>query len=106
MDGTPRCGGILPQRAVVGPLSPMWERDRERGRLHFSPSPVSSPIEGEEQNGTCQNLGVPLIESRLFRLLSFLFFGFPAEDHFVDEAVLQRLLTREKTVTIGILLDT
>jgi hypothetical protein len=61
IDGTPRYEGIIPQRSVLGPLSPLWERDRERGRPHLSPSPVSSPIKGEEQNGTFYNpdLGVP-----------------------------------------------
>jgi hypothetical protein len=28
MGGTPRCGGILPQQAVLGSLSPRWERSK------------------------------------------------------------------------------
>jgi hypothetical protein len=42
MDSAPRCGGTLPQHAGLGPLSPVWERARERGCPRLSPSPVSS----------------------------------------------------------------
>jgi hypothetical protein len=65
MDDTPRCGGILLQRVVVGPLSPVWERVRERGYPYLSPSPVSSPIKGEEKPGPAriQTLGASHIGS-------------------------------------------
>jgi nucleoside-diphosphate-sugar epimerase len=63
MDDALGSGAIIPQRSASGSLSPSWERDRERGRPHPSPSPVSSPLRGEEQNGTFPNpeLGAPSI---------------------------------------------
>lgn len=55
MDGTSKCGEIGPQHVDLDPLSPVRESARERRRSHLSPSPVSSPLEGGEQNPTCCN---------------------------------------------------